>query len=411
MFTFLHAADLHLDSPLRGLSRHDEAPAEAIRGATRRALENLIDLALEKEVSFVLIAGDVYDGDQRDYATALFFNRQMGRLKVAGIPVYLIRGNHDAESVISKSLTLPENVHLFPAKAAASMEVPGLPVMVHGQSFAHNSVPGNLVPGYPAARPGCFNLGLLHTSLAGSALHDTYAPCALSDLGKKNYHYWALGHIHQPEVVHDDPRVVYAGNVQGRKINEVGARGGFLVEVDEALRVTRQDFVPLDVVRWAHRRIDLAGCSSEAALLGKVRLALEEERESAGERLLAIRVTLTGATPLHGPLHADFGRWQAECRSLAGEVAEGEIWFERLRLQTSPTYSPEKLAERDDLTAMVLAALADLDPMETPEAVEKLEEKLPTAARDELREAADPSARREEIAAIVLHAIATSSSS
>jgi len=80
-FRFIHAADIHLDSPLRGLDRYDGAPVEEIRGATRRALENLVDVCLAERVAFLLIAGDIYDGDWKDYNTGLFFHRQMSRLR------------------------------------------------------------------------------------------------------------------------------------------------------------------------------------------------------------------------------------------------------------------------------------------------------------------------------------------
>ena len=97
MFKFLHAADIHLDSPLRGLDRYEGCPVEEIRGATRRALEGLVRLAVAERVAFVLIAGDVYDGDWPDHGTGLFFARKMAELKDARIPVYLISGNHDAQ--------------------------------------------------------------------------------------------------------------------------------------------------------------------------------------------------------------------------------------------------------------------------------------------------------------------------
>ena len=144
MFSFIHTADLHLDSPLRGLSRHEGAPVKEIRGATRRALVNLVDCALEKQVNFILISGDLYDGDQKDFTTALFFNRQMLRLKSAGILVFAISGNHDAESVITKALSPPDNVKFFPVKKPASFSFPNLPVEIHGQGFATASVQENL---------------------------------------------------------------------------------------------------------------------------------------------------------------------------------------------------------------------------------------------------------------------------
>jgi exonuclease SbcD len=189
MFRFIHAADPHIDSPLQGLEAHDGAPVDILRGATRRAFDNLIKLAIDESVEFLVIAGDVYDGDWKDYSTGLFFRRQMVRLFDKGIPVYLIAGNHDAASVISKKLSLPANVHVFSTRTTDSMEVAGSPVVIHGRGFPNRAVPENLVLDYPPALPGLFNLGLLHTSLTGRPGHDTYAPCSESELRDKGYGY------------------------------------------------------------------------------------------------------------------------------------------------------------------------------------------------------------------------------
>lgn len=408
MFSFIHAADLHLDSPLRGLSRYEGAPVEKIRGATRRALENLVQLALEKEVDFILIAGDLYDGDQKDYDTALFFNRQMQRLLERRIPVFTIRGNHDAGSVITRTLTSPENVQAYPLKRAATVLHPTLPVAIHGQGFANASVQENLAVEYPAAQPDRFNIGLLHTSLAGSSEHDTYAPCSLADLNQKAYQYWALGHIHQPSVIQESPWIVYSGNTQGRKINEPGPRGCFLVEVNDALEVSSHTFEPLDVVRWAHLEIDLSGMKLPDVLREAITTLFSKALQEAGDRLLAVRLTLTGATGLHGLLHSRLGQWQAECMSLAGEVDPDQLWMERLKLRTTPTYDPAELATRDDLTALVLTALENFDPLEVPAAVSALESKLPPAAMEALELERKTTSLKEQVSAIVLHSIATS---
>ncbi len=403
MFSFIHAADLHLDSPMRGLSRHEGAPVEEIRGATRRAVENLVELAIHKRVNFVLISGDLYDGDQRDYGTALFFNQQMLRLKKEGIRVYAITGNHDAEAVITKSLSPPENVHFFSTKKSASERHPGLPVTLHGQGFATTKVPENLAENYPEAVPEHFNIGLLHTSLAGNAQHDTYAPCSPKELQQKGYHYWALGHIHQPEVIRQSPWIAYSGNTQGRSVKELGERGCYLVTVNDALEVTDHRFHPLDVVRWAHLEIDLTDLAEEA-LPGEVSSALASALNEVGERLLAVRITLTGATELHGALHSQYARWQAECVSLAAEIDPGQIWVEQLKLRTSPVLRPEVLAERDELTSMVLDSLSDFDFSQVPPEVNVLEKKLLAAGID-LPESATT---REEISALVLQSISLS---
>jgi DNA repair exonuclease SbcCD nuclease subunit len=231
LFRFIHAADLHLDSPLHGLDAYDGAPVEQIRGATRRALANLVELAETERAAFVLVAGDLYDGDWRDYNTGLYFVRQMSRLREAGTPVYIIAGNHDAASQITKSLRLPENVRMLSADRPESVVLEAEGVAIHGQSFATRAVTDDLSATYPVRLAGFFNVGLLHTCAEGREGHEPYAPCRIEALVAKGYDYWALGHIHKREILHGDPWVVFCGNLQGRHIRETGAKGCSLVTV------------------------------------------------------------------------------------------------------------------------------------------------------------------------------------
>src|SRR5512139_1526302 len=285
MFRFLHAADTHIDSPLDGLEAYDGAPVDALRGATRRAFENLVALALDERVDFVLLAGDVYDGDWKDFSTGLFFTRQMARLDAAGIPVYLLAGNHDAASVLTRRLSLPPNVQVFSTRTAETKEVPGVPVVVHGRGFPNRAVPENLVPDYPPPVAGRFNAGLLHTSLAGAVGHDTYAPCSLRDLEQKGYDYWALGHVHLPGVLAERPWVVFAGNTQGRHVRETGPRGCRLVTVDDSLDVVSCEHRALDVVRWSLVTVDLGGVDHEPSVHSLIGDALQQASREADGRL------------------------------------------------------------------------------------------------------------------------------
>ncbi len=232
-FRFLHAADIHLDSPLRGLDGHDEDIARRIRTAPREAFEKLIAVAIREAVDFVVIAGDLYDGDWKDYRTGLFFARQMGRLNAHGIPAFLLYGNHDAESRITKRLELPPNLRVFQSRRAQTFILDGFGVALHGQSFPERAVTRNLVPDYPSPRRGMFNIGVLHTGLGGMDGHDDYAPCTLADLTAKGYDYWALGHVHRRQVLHERPWVVFPGNLQGRHLRETGPKGAVLVSVEE----------------------------------------------------------------------------------------------------------------------------------------------------------------------------------
>ena len=192
-FRFFHAADIHLDSPLTGLADIQGGVAERIRTAPRTAFEALIDRAIHDQVDFFVIAGDLYDGTWRDYKTGLYFAEQMGRLNQAGIPVFVLHGNHDAESQITKPLNLPENVRVFSARKAQTFQLHTLSVALHGQSYREKAVTHNLVTDYPAPVQGFFNIGVLHTALDGMGGHANYAPCTLPQLVAKGYDYWALG--------------------------------------------------------------------------------------------------------------------------------------------------------------------------------------------------------------------------
>ncbi len=261
MVRFLHTADIHLDSPLKGLEAHEDAPVEEIRGATRRAFDNCIDLAIEEAVDFLLIVGDLYDVDWKDYNTGLFFASRMGRLNRAGIAVFIVSGNHDAANQITRTMPLPDNVTFFSAKKPHSIQLNNLGVIIHGQSYPSRAVTENLALQYPQYESGFFNIGLLHTSLTGREGHEPYAPCSLDDLKSKGYDYWALGHVHQREIVAREPWIVFPGNIQGRHIRETGAKGATLVTVEDGRITDVQDY-ELDVLRWAICQVDLSSCET-----------------------------------------------------------------------------------------------------------------------------------------------------
>jgi len=357
---FLHAADAHLDSPLRGLERYAEAPAAQIRGATRHAFENLVALAIAEAVDFVLLAGDLYDADWKDYNTGLFFARQMARLQEVGIRVLVIAGNHDAASQITRALRPAANVHLFATRAPETVVLEQLGVAVHGQGFATRAVTDDLSAAYPPARPDLFNIGLLHTSLDGRAGHEPYAPCTLAGLRSRGYQYWALGHVHQQEVVARDPWVVFPGNFQGRHARETGPKGCCLVEVQDGA-VSRVEHRPLDLVRWADCRVDLVGTATPNEVYDRVALALAGAAAAADGRLAAVRLRLTGPCALHARLRADPERVINECRALAIAQGAGDLWLEKVLIETRGTESQAAALARDDAFGGLLRTLRDLD--------------------------------------------------
>lgn len=353
MFTFLHAADIHLDSPLRGLEGYADAPVEQLRQATRRAFDNLIDLAIEERVAFVLLAGDLYDGEWKDYNTGLFFIDRLSRLRKEKIRVFLASGNHDAASQITKGLRLPDNVHLFSTKQPETVILEELGVAVHGQGYHTRAVAENLARNYPQALPHYLNLGLLHTSLTGRQGHEPYAPCSLDDLKARGYDYWALGHVHQREEVDQSPWIVFPGNIQGRHIQETGTKGATLVRVEEG-RIAAVEHRDLDVLRWSLCRVDLTPCATVDLAIDAARQAMETEQANGEGRPLAIRLQLIGETPLHAELHRDSTALTEEFRALAAGL--GEMWLEKVVFATQrPVALAESLGAETPLADLIRA--------------------------------------------------------
>lgn len=365
-FNIVHAADLHLDSPLVGLVRYEGAPVDELRAATRRALENLVQLCLAEDAKLLLLAGDLYDGDWRDYSTGLFFAAQMARLREVGTKVVWIRGNHDAQSKITKHLSLGEHCIELGTKRPESHLVEALQVAVHGQGFATPAVSEDLTARYPAPHAGVLNIGLLHTALGGRRGHMSYAPCDVGALLARGYDYWALGHVHQREVVQQpapgsgQPWVVFPGNLQARHVREGGAKGATLIEVDDGA-ITRVEHRSLDVVRFLQLSVDASRASSLADVTELVAGQLNESVEQAEGRLLCVRVHVTGRSPAHAALARESERAKSEIKSRASELAAGDVWIESVRFATDLPYDLSALSQRDDATGQLVRALSLAD--------------------------------------------------
>jgi DNA repair exonuclease SbcCD nuclease subunit len=299
----VHAADIHLDSALRGLGRlSDDDLASRLRLATREAFDNLVDHCLRTQPDALILAGDLYDGDWRDYSTGLYFTDRMRDLDDARIPVVLVAGNHDAESVISRSLTLPPNVTRLRTDRPETTVFEDIGLAIHGQGFATKAVSANLAVAYPAPLPGLVNVGVLHTSVQGYANHDSYAPCSLAELTGRGYEYFALGHVHSRQVLAGGrATVAFSGNLQGRHPRELGPKGALEVTLTPGTEA-RLDFVALDVARWECLEVDVSDARDESEAFDLVDAAVGRTREQAGVRPVVARITLAGTNTLAGRL-------------------------------------------------------------------------------------------------------------
>lgn len=347
MMKFIHCADVHLDTPLQGLAQYPGAPVHEIRNATRRAFEKVIDAALLERIDFLIIAGDLYDVGLKSFESALFFNKQMSRLDDAGIDVYLIYGNHDAASKLIKQVRPPANVYVFKSNAPETFTNDDLHVAIHGQSFATPEVMDDLAANYPPPMPHYFNIGVLHTNLSGSAEHANYAPCTLESLKNKGYQYWALGHVHNREILCTDPYIVYPGNIQGRHGKEPGEKSCELVTVSDTFAVSLRT-IPTSVASWIEVELDASGCGSANDVFEKMSSVLGEVASRHKGRVTAVRLRITSETDSHLELSRDPEQTRNEAISAANACSEGLLWIERVGIETRPKLDREALLHRED---------------------------------------------------------------
>ncbi|MDP9835413.1 DNA repair exonuclease SbcCD nuclease subunit [Neorhizobium huautlense] len=377
-FRFVHTADIHLDSPLRSLALRNAELAELVGGATRQALVSIVDLCLEEKVDALVIAGDLYDGDQTSMKTARFLAGQMERLHQAGIAVYTIRGNHDALSRITQELVLPPSVKIFGGRAEAiEMEASGLAVAIHGLSFAKPQAPDPLLPKYRPPVAGAINIGIMHTSLAGAPGHDVYAPCSAADLHASGFDYWALGHIHQRAHHTGTRTVIMPGMPQGRDINEAGEKTVSLVTIADDRTVSVEERLT-SIAQFERISIDLTGLTEWRDAAAAIETALSGQRGKTASQHLVARLRLLGETPLSFRLRRDIDLMLAEAEQRGQRL--GDTWIEKLELDVRPPGEAEQANAdpvielgqlmrsdviarpgfRDDISDMVREMLADL---------------------------------------------------
>lgn len=330
----LHTADLHLDAPLSSLALRDEELQTRVLTASRSALEKMVNFCIAEGVAALLIAGDLFDRAERSAKTAAYLTLQMERLQKSGVRVFYIKGNHDAENPITGEIDLPACVHVFDGRGGKIQLSPD--VWIHGVSFRDKHAPESLLSKFGAPEPGAINIAMLHTSLTGTVGHDLYAPCAVADLVKAGFDYWALGHIHKRQVHAKVPWVVMPGNPQGRDIGEAGAKSATLLTIDRGEIAI--DEVPTSSVEFRESVLSLAGLDDDDVIRDALRAHLAAEAATVSDYVI-LRLKLNGATSRAWQLRRDRDTWAEILKQMCED--NGRIWIEKLTFDiTTPTASP-----------------------------------------------------------------------
>lgn len=351
--SFVHAADLHLDSPFVGISGIDQELGERLAKATFQAYEAIIEICMDEEVDFLLIAGDVYDGADKSLYAQVRFIEGLRKLETAGIQVFICHGNHDPLDGWSANLKWPGNVHIMSGDGAEIVEFKKegkTAALVVGMSYPTRQIMKNLVKNFPKKEDHWpFTIGLLHCSVGSYPEHDPYAPCTLQDLRELDYDYWALGHIHTPSVVcKEAPVAVYPGNPQGRHPGETGARGCCLVNVSSGGGISTK-FAETDSIRWHIREVSIEGLEKEGELVESLQNQLDEIRENSEGRSAICRLVLSGRGSLHRTLREE-GFLEDLLRTLREDEIWSQqfVWVERIENKTLFPIEREQLLKRED---------------------------------------------------------------
>ena len=356
-FSFIHTADLHLDSPFSGLRQVDGTVDSLIKDATFKAFDKVMELALRHKVDFLLVAGDVYDGSDRSLRAQLKFADGLKKLAQAGVRSFVCHGNHDPLDGWSAALRWPEEVHIFgPELESIPLALGGEEVVVvHGISYPKAQIDEDFGKGFHRQGSYPFQIGLLHCSLGSDPAHETYAPRTMDELVSADLDYWALGHVHTYRLLKDGhPFIAYPGNTQGLHIREPGPRGCLVVQVDGQGSVNAR-FESTDAVRWFSKNIQINDLETEADLIEALERVGDEIRYEAQGRPAIARITIVGRGGLHPVLRkpqvvADLTERLRE----TGLESAPPLWIEGILVQTSSPIDLDSRRNSADFLGEVL---------------------------------------------------------
>ncbi|WP_071396042.1 metallophosphoesterase family protein [Bacillus tuaregi] len=355
---FIHAADLHLDSPMTGLSQLPKEIFTVLKDSTFEALRKITDTAIEHQVDFVILAGDLFDEQDRSVRAQTRLRKEMERLEAHRISVYIIHGNHDHLNGSWIHLDMPANVHIFGEHVEVKeFTKPNTTVYLYGFSYEKRHINENRLPEYVKKDMADFHIGILHGHFEGSSEHQPYAPFRLKELIDKRFDYWALGHIHKRSILHENPYILYPGNIQGRNKKETGEKGCYLVTMNQA--DTKLEFIETAVIQWEHLKVDGQEVKQFQDLYVLCQRAMEEKRKLGKGVLLSItlRNIRLDDKELTSVFNGDL------LQALQEEEGEEDsfVWPIKIEVEQSISWNRSKLEKESDFYLELFRAADNLE--------------------------------------------------
>ncbi|MGE7876415.1 metallophosphoesterase family protein [Peribacillus muralis] len=354
---FIHAADLHLDSPYSGLKGLPSTILKELRESPFKSFQNIINEAIFHQVDFIVLSGDLFDGENRSLRTQVRMRAEMEKLQQFQIPAYIIHGNHDHLSGTWITVEQPENVHVFSGQTEVKLfeKMDGTSVHLYGFSYPRRRVKERVIETYKKSEGADYHIGLLHGNLEGNAEHSPYAPFSLKELADRDFDYWALGHIHKHQVVSEDPLVIYSGNIQGRNRKESGEKGCLLIELDGESR--KHTFLGTSEVIWDSEMIEVTGDGGFDTIFKQCKGLIEQKCLDGRSYLLEIQLDARGNAAGVAEYLEDLTRILQD-----EEQAEVFIWVYKIKL--THTMQMNRSSEISPFVAEVSQLASEFEEME-----------------------------------------------
>jgi DNA repair protein SbcD/Mre11 len=356
--TFLHTADLHLDSPMIGLSKLPEKIYKRLLNSTFVALKRIVDVAIEKQVDLLIIAGDVYDGEDRSIRAQVKFRQEMERLATRGIPVYLTHGNHDHLSGSWIHIPLPDNVFVFgEAVEHNTFTKENVVVNLYGFSYPRRQLFDRKIDNFKKTGDADFHIGILHGNEGGNSSHDNYAPFHVKDLIEKQFDYWALGHIHKRKILSENPPVIYPGNIQGRHNKEQGPKGCYYVTLTESN--CHLDWIDTADVEWDTIGIDVQNLTSFQDIYQLCIDQMNQIRNEQSNGKIA-KLELRNLMPFDGSISIENGELLEILQENESEE-ENFVWVSTIHVKEELHYNTETIKGEDGFVGELLNTIENYE--------------------------------------------------